>query len=150
MADTRDAPPQVSTSAFVDKGPQDQGPQSSYGAGPGLFDPGLAALGGGRSYVTVTAKAGGTRAAATKLTAAVNRIGTCATAADSVCLPPAVGGQVIYVVNGGAASAQVFGDPATSDTINGVAAGTGVALANGKSASYFSPAAGVWFAVLSA
>jgi hypothetical protein len=115
-----------------------------------LFDPSLAALGGGRTYTTLTARAGGTRAAATKLTAAVNRIGVCATAGDSVALPPAVGGQVIYVQNAGAASAQVFADPSTSDTINGVAAGTGVALANGKAASYFSPAFGVWFAVLSA
>jgi hypothetical protein len=137
-------------SGFANRGPQDVGPQSGYGSGPGLFDPGLAALGGGRTYVTVTARAGGTRAAATKLAAAVNRIGVCATAADSVCLPPAVGGQVIYVVNSGVASAQVFGDPATADTINGAPAGTGVALANGKSASYFSPAFGVWFGVLSA
>jgi hypothetical protein len=138
-------------SGFANRGPQDPiGPSSSYGSGPGLFDPSVAALGGGRTYVTVTARAGGTRAAATKLTAAVNLIGVCATAADSVSLPRALGGQVIYVMNGGAASAQVFGDPATNDTINGVAAGTGVALANGKGASYFSPAFGVWFAVLSA
>jgi len=137
-------------SGFANRGPQDNVSSSSYSAGPQLFDPSVAALGGGRSFVTVTARAGGTRAAATKLTAAVNRIGVCATAADSVSLPPAVGGQVIYVQNAGAASAQVFADPATSDTINGVAAATGVALANGKSASYFSPAFGVWFAVLSA
>ena len=136
--------------SFQNQGPQDQPITSAYGTGPGLFDPSIAALGGGRSYASFTARAGGTRAAATKLTCAVNRISVCATAADSVSLPPAVGGQVIYVQNAGAASAQVFGDPATADTINGIAAGTGVALANGKSASYFSPAAGVWFAVLSA
>jgi hypothetical protein len=100
--------------------------------------------------MTVTARAGGTRPLATKLTAAINRIGTCATAADSVSLPPAVGGQAIYVFNAGAASAQVFADPTTSDTINGIAAATGVALANGKAVSYASPAPGVWFGVLSA
>jgi hypothetical protein len=137
-------------SGFANRGPQDGGPTSAYGSGPGLFDPGLAALGGGRTYVTVTARAGGTRAAATKLNAAVNRISVCATAADSVSLPPAVGGQAIYVQNSGAASAQVFADPSTSDTINGVVAATGVALAAGKAASYFSPAPGMWFALLSA
>jgi hypothetical protein len=67
-----------------------------------------------------------------------------------VSLPPAVGGQAIYVQNSGAASAQVFADPSTSDTINGVVAATGVALAAGKAASYFSPAPGMWFALLSA
>jgi len=137
-------------SGFANRGPQDNVGGSSYSSGPQLFDPSVAATGGGRTYLTVTARAGGTRAAATKLTAAVNRISVCATAADSVSLPPAVGGQVIYVQNAGAASAQVFADPATADTINGVAAATGVALANGKAASYFSPAPGVWFAVLSA
>jgi hypothetical protein len=137
-------------SGFANRGPQDNLATSSYGTGPGLFDPSLAALGGGRTYSTVTARAGGTRPPATKLTAAVNRIGVCATAADSVALPPAVGGQAIYVQNAGATSAQVFADPSTSDTINGVVAATGVALAAGKAASYFSPAPGVWFAVLSA
>jgi len=137
-------------SGFANRGPQDQLYNSQYSSGPQLFDPAIAATGGGRSYVTVTARAGGTRPLATKLPAAVNRIGTCATAADSVSLPPAAGGQVVYVQNAGAASAQVFADPATSDTINGVAAATGVPLANGKAASYFSPAPGVWFAVLSA
>ena len=87
---------------------------------------------------------------ATRLTAAVNRIATCATAADSVALPPATGGQVIYLQNSGTAACQVFADPATSDTINGVAAATGISLAVGGKASFASPAAGVWFSLLSA
>ena len=138
-------------SGFANRGPQDQTSTSSYASGPQLFDPSVAAAGGGRSYAgTVTARAGGGRANATKLAAAINRITTCATAADSVALPPAVGGQVIYVQNAGAAACQVFADANTSDTINGVAAATGVSLAAGKSASVNSPAPGVWGWVLSA
>jgi hypothetical protein len=44
----------------------------------------------------------------------------------------------------------VFADPATSDTINGIAAATGVALAAAKAAAFHSPAPGIWFWVLSA
>jgi hypothetical protein len=146
-----EAPPQVATAVFADKGPQDNIGGSTYSLGPQMFDPTVAASGGGRSWANnITAFAGGGRPNAVKLRAAINRIATCATAADSVSLPPAVGGQVVYVVNNGAASCQVFADTATADTINGVAAATGVALAAAKSASYASPAPGVWFMVLSA
>ena len=48
-----------------------------------------------RSQNGITATPGGTRAAAIPLTAAFNRIAVCATAADSVALPPAVGGQEV-------------------------------------------------------
>jgi len=138
-------------SGFANRGPQDNLPGSAYPTGPGLFDPTLAAAGGGRTYAgAVTATPGGTRAAATKLRACVSRITVCATAGDSVALPPAVGGQVVYVSNSGAAACQIFADPSTSDTINGVAAATGVSLASGKGASINSPAAGVWVWVLSA
>ena len=141
----------VAPQIFADRGPQDNVSSSSYTSGPQLFDPSVAAAGGGRSYTgTATARAGGGRANATKLTAAINRITTCATAADSVAIPPSVGGQVIYVANATAAAAQVFADPATSDTINGVAAATGVSLAAGKTANFTSPAPGVWVMLLSA
>jgi len=143
--------PTVAPRIFADRGPQDQGGGSIYSAGPQLFDPSVAAAGGGRSYAsTVTAKAGGTRALATKLTTAISRITVCATAADSVALPPAVGGMVIYVYNAGAAACQVFADTATSDTINGIAAATGVSLAAAKSAAFVSPGPGVWYWNLSA
>jgi len=138
-------------SGFANKGPQDNTTTSAYSAGPQLFDPAIAASGGGRSFAgTVTARAGGGRANATRLTAAANRVSVCATAADSVALPPAVGGQVIHLSNAGAAACQVFADPTTSDTINGVAAATGVSLGAAKSASIASPAPGVWFWVLTA
>jgi pheromone shutdown protein TraB len=65
-------------------------------------------------------------------------------------LPPATGGQLLWLINAGAASAQMFADASTSDTINGVAAATGVALAAGKSITLVSPISGAWFGVLSA
>jgi hypothetical protein len=67
-------------------------------------------------------------------------------------LPPAMGGQILWITNAGGASSQLFASTAGAgtDTINGIAAGTGIALANGKSLTLFSPLAGAWFGVLSA
>jgi hypothetical protein len=98
----------------------------------------------------LVAHAGGTRAAALPLTAAINHIGTCATAADSVSLPPAVGGQEMVVVNSGAAAMQVFAAVGTSDTINGIAAATGVSMAAAAKEVFVSPGPGLWFGILSA
>ena len=133
------------------KGPQDNVGTGVYSPGPQMFDPTLAAAGGGQSYATgITATAGGTRAAALPLRAAMNRIATCATAADSVALPPAVGGQEVTVINSGAAACQVFAAPGTSDTINGVAAATGISVAAAGKAQFVSPGPGLWFSILSA
>ena len=137
--------------SFQNQGPQDQTGSSSYSLGPQMFDPSIAASGGGRSWApTITARAGGTRAAAVKLISCMNRISVCATAADSVALPPAVGGQEMYIINSGAAACQVFADPATSDTINGVAAATGISVAAAGKAQFISPGPGLWFSILSA
>jgi len=122
----------------------------TYNLGTGMQD--LTALlnGAGWTAASVTAHAGGLRPNATLLTSAVNLIAVCATAGDSVKLPPAVGGQVMWVINGGAASAQIFAADGTSDTINGIAAATGVALAASKADVMMSPIQGAWFTVLSA
>lgn len=101
--------------------------------------------------VGITAHAGGGQADAYQLTATANRIATVATAADSVKLPLAEAGAKVYVRNAGANSAQVFG--AGTDTINGVATATGVALAAGKNGAYIcvkSAPAGDWMLILSA
>lgn len=138
-------------SGFSNRGPQDNVSTSAYGTGYGLFDPTIAASGGGQTYATnITAAAGGTRAAAVPLRAAQNRIAVCATTADSVALPPAVGGQELTVINSGVASAQVFAALGTADTINGVAAATGIALAAAAKAQFVSPGPGLWFSILSA
>ena len=136
---------------FQNQGPQDAVGSSSYALGPQLFDPTLATGGGGQSFANgLTATAGGTRAAALPLRASMNRITTCATAADSVALPPAVGGQEVTIINSGAAAAQVFAAVGTSDTINGVAAATGISLAAAGKAQFVSPGPGLWFSILSA
>lgn len=122
----------------------------NFNVGTGMHDLSLLASGNGWSAASITAHAGGTRTPATPVRAAATLIAVVGSAADSVALPPAVGGQVLWVTNGGANSAQVFADPSTSDTINGVAAATGIALASGKSQVFVSPIAGSWFGVLSA
>lgn len=82
----------------------------------------------------ITAHAGGGKASARALTCRFNNITVVATAADSVLLPPGLVGLEITIVNSGANSMQVFG--AGTDTINGVATGTGVAQAAGATVVY--------------
>jgi len=96
----------------------------------------------------LTAFAGGGQTSATQINAANVEVGTVATAADSVKLPPALPGMRIFVTNTTATSMQVFGT--TPDTINAVATGTGVAQAANKSAWYVCTSAGKWFRDLSA
>lgn len=92
----------------------------------------------------ITAHAGGTQALATPLTTGGNLIATCATANDSVRLPVStIPGIHIIITNNGAASAQLYG--AGTDTINGVATATGVAIAPGKTWWGHAPATGTWF-----
>jgi hypothetical protein len=126
------------------------GRQIVYPIGVGLHDLSFMVAGNGFNAASVTAHAGGGQALATPLAAAMNLIAICATLNDSVGLPPAMGGQVMWLVNGGALGAQVFGAVGRTDTINGIAGATGIALAAGKSITLFSPLAGAWFGVLSA
>lgn len=97
---------------------------------------------------TIVATPGGTKAAARVLTKSLNRISTCATATNSVLLPKAIAGSIVFLTNSGAQSAQVFGKG--TDTINGIATGTGVAQAAGLSAAYVCYTTGAWFRILSA
>lgn len=82
----------------------------------------------------ITAQADGTKANATRITSCNAIVTTVAGAANSVMLPPGYIGLEVFLVNAGANSMQVFG--AGSDTINGVATGTGVAHGNGLSGIY--------------
>lgn len=97
---------------------------------------------------SLSALAGGAKSGATPLTGDINIVTTVATAADSVLLPTSVAGMVVYVSNTSANAMQVFG--AGTDTINGVATGTGVSQAAGKTAVYVCATAGAWFRILSA
>ena len=81
----------------------------------------------------ITAQADGTKANATVLTSAINRLSTVAGAADSVLLPAVSEKDIgieVEIINDGASSAQVFGQG--TDTIDAVATATGVALDTAK------------------
>lgn len=100
---------------------------------------------------SVTAFAGGGQASATALsaTASVYRVTTVATGADSVKLPAAAAGDVKFLMNSAATnSMQVFGTG--TDTINDVAAATGVAHAAGKGSVYVCVSTGSWYRALGA
>lgn len=93
---------------------------------------------------SITAHAGGTKAAAFQLTKEMNRISVAATAGDSVLLPASAPGLTIIVENAGAAAVQVYG--LGTDTINAVATATGVSQMAGSVVFYTCYAAGAWFA----
>jgi hypothetical protein len=82
----------------------------------------------------LVALAGGGKTGATKLSVGTNVVATVATAADSVILPPGDIGSRVIVINSGANALQIFG--AGSDTIDGVATGTGNAQAAAERATY--------------
>ena len=91
----------------------------------------------------ITALAGGGQAGATLLTNEINRVTTVATAADSVMLPVSFPGLSVAVINAGANAMQVYGNG--TDTINGVAAATGVSQMPNSATFYMCATAGAWF-----
>lgn len=90
----------------------------------------------------ITANATQTQAAATVMTAEVNRVTTVATAGNGVKLPASAAGLTVTVINSGANAMQVYG--LGSDTINGAAAATGVSQAANSVVIYTSAVAGLW------
>lgn len=109
------------------------------------------ANGQNRSFQTgFTAKAGGTKAAAIQLPAAVAMLdlSTVATNGDSALMPQAASGTVVLVTNSGAADASLYGRG--TDTINGAATANAYTLASGVSALFFCITGGAWFAIKSA
>lgn len=98
----------------------------------------------------LVAHAGGTRAAGLVVTAAVNQFATVATLNDSIVLPPAIPGvwpNGVTIINDGAAAATIYAAIGTSDTIDGVAAATGVQLTNATRAVFYCATAGQWFSL---
>lgn len=100
----------------------------------------------------ITAHAGGTQAAAYALdaTKTVHNVTVVGTAADSIKLPLATGSGIQHwIKNSDAAeSLQLFGSG--TDTIDGIATATGVAVANGKSRLVVDIAVGKWVSLLGA
>lgn len=91
----------------------------------------------------ITAHAGGGQASAVLLTSELNRIATVATAGDSVLLPPSAPGLTVVTINHGAKAMQVYGSG--SDTIDDVAAATGVSQMPGSVCIYMCTTAGNWY-----
>jgi len=100
----------------------------------------------------LTAHAGGTQAAALALSAtkSFHNVTTVGTAADSIVLPASTGGGAIHWIKNSAAanSLQLFG--LSADTIDGVAAATGVAVGAGKSRIVIDAVSGAWQSILGA
>lgn len=104
------------------------------------------------------AQADGTQANATQLPSYVNSVDTVAGAADSVLLPSAIPGTIVYVINKTATSLQVIGQasnaaastPSTGDTImpadtsTPAATATGVAQAAHTLGVYVCAQLGLW------
>ena len=91
---------------------------------------------------TITAFATGGQASATALTGEFNNVTVCATAGDSVKLPAAAQGLKVTVKNSGAASLAVF--PASSDSINALAADLSVNIPVGGELTFRAISATVW------
>lgn len=97
----------------------------------------------------ITALAGGALNSSTPvLSLGSNQVSTVASGADSVVLPKAVAGSVVFVANAGASAMQVFGNG--SDTINGTAGATGISVSNNKRVLFVAVTNGVWFSLLTA
>ena len=99
------------------------------------------------SYIDGLVSTGSNQAGALAITKMMNRV-TTAASGTGVVLPSAVGGMNITVINAGANALQVYGNG--TDTINGTAGATGVSLAAGKTAEYFTTVTGAWHQLLSA
>lgn len=135
----------------------------SFSGGVGLFD---VTLSGGNvtlnqiilgnaglpilsSTNAITAHAGGGQTSATAITAALNRITTVATAADSVLLPASSAGLFVTITNdSGGNSANVY--PRSGDQINDLGANNAFALADNKTATFYCVVAGQWNSILTA
>lgn len=93
--------------------------------------------------------AGTTQATATPLTSVLNQVDTTA-ASTGVNLPNSKGSRVtpyqwVAIFNNGASTLTVYAAQGTTDTINGVAAATGVTIPAGSSGLFNSAKPGVWF-----
>lgn len=86
------------------------------------------------------AAAGANQAGATVLTAEISRV---TSGSGGVALPPSVAGLDVYVINHSGSPIQVYGQG--SDTIDDVAAATGVSQMNGSMTLYAAAAAGAYY-----
>lgn len=95
--------------------------------------------------------AGTTQATATQLGAALNQVDTVA-GSTGVNLPLSTGKhntpcQFCVLINNGANTLQVYGAQSSSDTINGVAAGTGISMPASSYGLFVTVKGGAWFLI---
>jgi hypothetical protein len=96
----------------------------------------------------LTALVSGGQTGAPLLPATFNRVTTVASAADSVMLPVAIAGSLVFVKNTSANALAIF--PSKGDLINAAAVDAVYSLATVKSAIFFCCVNGTWDAHLSA
>lgn len=93
---------------------------STYSPGPSLQDMSIIADGGGHSWALhVCAHPGNSADTATPMRACLNVVDHAAHAGDAVALPPAIGGQLSYVMNRTANDISVWPAAGTTDAIYG-------------------------------
>jgi len=90
----------------------------------------------------IVAFAGGGQAGATQLTARVNRVATVASANDSVKLPTAVPGHVLFLKHAGANTLGIF--PSSGDQIQALGVNTGLFVFPGASLQLQCALTGQW------
>ena len=90
--------------------------------------------------------AGNSQATGLQLAGSINRI-TTVTAGQGVNLPASTAGLAITVINNGANAVQVYPVQGGSETINGIAAGTGVVQMVQSVVTYYCTVAGTWIGV---
>src|SRR6516164_3417501 len=91
----------------------------------------------------VVAHAGGGQANATPIITQTTRVTTVASPGDSIVLPASQPGLELIIINHGLNPMQVYG--LGSDTINDVAAATGVSQMQGSVVIYTCVTAGAWY-----
>lgn len=114
-------------------------------AGAWKFDSGIANSGAlpGVLACDGVAAAGTTQATGTQLSTTFNNIST-VSAGAGVNLPASAPGLAVMVQNSGANPLLVYPAQGASDTINGIAAGTGVLVLVGATAAFNCTTAGAW------
>jgi len=116
-----------------------------FSPGPALQDMSIIADGGGHSWAThIGAHPGTSAESATPLRACLNFIDVVEHPGDSVALPPAVGGQILYAVNRTANECTVWTAPGTSDTITVVGTPGNQTALPAYSAMFFGSVPGEW------
>lgn len=110
----------------------------------------IANLSGAGSVNGLTAYSGGGQASAVPLAKAMVQVATSAADHDSVALPKAASGSLVYFANAGAHITDVYAKYQSNDVINAIITTNPFSVAAAKSVVFFCPKDGQWYAILSA